>query len=189
MIEILQKIIDLFISWFHHLVPFVILGDDQVGLVRRVGKYHHDLHHGWNWKIPIFDVAFTEISALDSTVLREQSLTTLDGVQVTIRGIITYRVVDARKYILDCATAVSVMNDVGCAVIAEAIPELNAEDVLRGTAFQRDLLTRVRRRAKRWGVEIDSVGIVDRTQATTLRIIGGGDRTLNAWQLTGQEYG
>lgn len=189
MLEILQKLIDLFISWFHHLVPFVVLGDDQVGLIRRVGKYKKDLSPGWNWKIPIFDVAFTEIGALDSTVLREQSLTTIDNVQVTIKGVITYRVVDARKYILDCATAVSVMNDVGNCVFAEIIPELTADEVLRGTSFQKELLRRVRIRAKRWGVSIDSVGIVDRTQAMTLRIIGGGDRTLNAWQTTNQEYG
>lgn len=189
MVEILQKIIELFQLWARKLVPWVILGDDQVGLIRRLGVYHRDLAAGLNWKIPFIEEAFAETCALDSTVLREQSLTTVDGVQVTVKGVITYRVVNARKYILDCATAVSVMNDVGCCVLAEVIPEKTSDEVLRGAEFQRELLRRVRLRAKRWGVEVDSVGVIDRTQATALRIIGGGDRSLAAWQLNGQEVG
>lgn len=189
MVEILQKLIDLFQLWARKLIPWVIMGDDQVGLIRRLGVYNRDLKHGFNWKIPLFEEAFAETSALDSTVLREQSLTTIDGVQVTVKGVITYRVVNARKYILDCATAVSVMNDVGCCVIAEVIPEKSSDEVLRGVEFQRELLRRVKLRAKRWGVEVDSVGVIDRTQATALRIIGGGDRTLAPWQLNGQEVG
>lgn len=189
MVEILQKIIELFQLWARKLIPWVILGDDQVGLIRRLGIFHRTLRHGLNWKIPLLEEAFAETSALDSTVLREQSLTTADGVQVTVKGVITYRVVNARKYILDCATAVSVMNDVGCCVLAEVIPEKMSDEVLRGTDFQRELLRRVKLRAKRWGVEVDSVGIIDRTQATAIRLIGGGDRQLASWQLNGQEVG
>jgi len=189
MVEILQKLIELFQLWANKLRPWIILGDDQVGLVRRLGVFHRYLRHGLNWKIPLIEEAFAETSALDSTVLREQSLTTVDGVQITVKGVITYRVVDARKYILDCATAISVMNDVGCCVLADVIPEKTGDEVLRGADFQRELLRRVKLRAKRWGVEVDSVGLIDRTQATAIRIIGGGDRSLATWQLTGQEVG
>lgn len=179
MFEVIQKIIDLVAAWFGYLVPWVILGDDQVGLVRRLGKFHRYLEHGWNWKVPVIEEAFAETSALDSTVLREQSLTTVDNVQVTLRGVITYRVVEPRKYILDCATTISVMNDVGCCVIAELIPELTGDDVLRGTAFMKELLRRTRTKARRWGVEIDSVGIVDRTAAPVYRLIAGQSRLPN----------
>lgn len=181
MFEVIQKIIDLIAAWLGHLVPWAILGDDQVGLVRRLGKYHRDLRHGFNWKIPVIEIAYAETSALDSTVLREQSLTTSDNVQVTLRGVIAYRVVDPRKYILDCATAISVMNDVGCCVIAELIPEHSAEEVLRGSGFMKELLRRTRVRARRWGVEVDSVGIVDRTAAPAYRLIGVQARSASDW--------
>lgn len=176
MIDILQKIIDLLISWIGYILPFVILGDDQVGLIRRFGVFHRYMKHGVNWKIPIVETPFAETSALDSTVLREQSLTTLDGVQVTLRGVITYRVIEPRKYILDCATAISVMNDVGCCVLAELIPNLESDVVLRGTEFQATLLKKVKLRARRWGVEIDSIGLIDRVATPTFRLITSASR-------------
>ncbi len=63
------------------------------------------------------------------------------------------------------------MNDVGCCVIAELVPTLTSEEVLRGTDFQSVLLRKVRSRAKRWGVEVDSVGFVDKVNAPAYRII------------------
>ncbi len=187
MIDILQKLIDLIVAWINYLTPWAILGDDEVGLIRRLGIFNRYMRRGINWKIPVIERALATTSALDSTVLREQTLTTLDGVQVTLRGVITYRVVEPRKYILDCATAISVMNDVGCCVLAELIPELESAVVLRGTSFQRDLLRKVKARARRWGVEVDGVGVIDRVATPTYRIITSAGRPQDeqtpGWQV------
>lgn len=182
MFEIVQKIIDLVTAWINYLLPWVILGDDQVGLVRRLGKFNRLLEHGFNWKIPLIETAMSEVSARDSTVLREQSLTTLDGVQVTVKGVICYRVINARTYILGCANAVSVLNDVGCCAVSEVVPTLPASVVLRGIGvdgeptdvFETQLLNKVRERAKKWGVKIESIGLVDRTEAPAFRVLTGG---------------
>lgn len=171
MSDVLQRLFDLLLQWLRFLIPFFLLGDDQVGLIRRFGVYKRDLKAGWNWKWPIIEETFAETSALDSTVLREQTLTTSDGEQVTLRGVVTYRVVNPRKYILDCATAISVMNDVGCCVLAEMVPTLSSDTVLRSDEFHREFLRRVRLRAKRWGVYVDSVGVIDRVKTPTYRII------------------
>ncbi len=170
MVDILQKLIDLIVAWINHLIPWAVLGDDQVGLIRRLGIFHRYMQHGVNWKIPLIEIAMSETSALDSTVLREQTLTTSDGVQVTLRGVITYRVVEPRRYILDCATASSVLNDVGCCVLAELVPSLESELVLRGDLGP-VLLRKVRARARRWGVDVDSVGVIDRVSTPTYRLI------------------
>lgn len=174
MFELVQRLIDLVVAWIGYLLPFIVLGDDQVGLVRRFGIYHRLLRPGLNWKIPIVEQAMSEIGALDSTVLREQSLTTRDAVQVTLRAVICYRVTDPQKYILGCATAVSVLNDVGCCAVAELVPTLTGTEVLQGEEFDRVLLRKVRLRAKRWGVEVESVGLVDRTAAPAFRLLVGG---------------
>lgn len=172
MIEILQRLIDLITAWITYLLPWAILGDDQVGLIRRLGKYKRDMKHGWNWKCPIIEVPLTETSSLDSAGLSEQSLTTQDEKQVTLRGVITYRIINPRKYILGCDSPTSIMNDVGCCVIAEIVPEFTSDMILSNApAFQRALLSGVCRRAKKWGVKIDSVGIVDCVQASTIRLI------------------
>lgn len=171
MLAFLEKLLEWLWSTWRQLLPWVILHDDEVGLIRRLGCYHRNTHHGWNWKWPVLEAHETAVSALDSTVLREQSLVTSDNTQVTLRGVVTYRVVDPRKYILDVATAESVLNDALCSVLSEVVPQHTAKRVLRDPEFSRELLKKVRQRAKRWGVEVDSVGLADRTTAKTYRVI------------------
>lgn len=115
----------------------------------------------------------TDVSALDSTVLREQTLTTKDGRKVTLRGVLAYRVIDPRKYILECATAESVVNDVGCGVVAEVIPGFEAAEILGSEDLCKKLLTMMRKRAKHWGVHVESFGLVDRVESETYRIVTG----------------
>jgi regulator of protease activity HflC (stomatin/prohibitin superfamily) len=171
MMAILEKLLDLLQAWISYIIPFHVMGDDQCGLVRRLGRFHRYMRPGLNWKIPVLEQALTDMAALSSTVLREQSLTTSDGVQVTLRGVITYRVIDAKRWILDCDSAQSVMNDVGCCVIAELVPGMSSEEILSGETAMRELTKKVRVRAKRWGVEVDSFGLVDRVQTRTYRFI------------------
>lgn len=167
---IFERLFELLREWIAYLLPFVICGDDQCGVIRRLGIYRRNLRPGLNWKWPIIESTLVECSALDSTMLREQSLTTADGKQVTLRGVIAYRVVDPKKYILDCATAVSVLNDVGCCVIAERIPQLKSRDILR-EQITPDLLRHMRQRARKWGIYVESVGLVDRVETSTYRLI------------------
>jgi regulator of protease activity HflC (stomatin/prohibitin superfamily) len=171
MTALLERLLDLVIGWITYLLPFTIMGDDQCGLIRRLSVYKRDLKPGLNWKWPILEYAMVETSALDSTVLREQSITTSDGRQITLRGVLCYRVDDPRKYILGCATASSVVNDVGCCVIAEMAQELSAAEVLTGKDFETKLLRRMRARAKRWGVDIDNLTLIDRVETRVYRLI------------------
>jgi regulator of protease activity HflC (stomatin/prohibitin superfamily) len=172
MTPFLERLIELLAQWWARIVPWYVLGDDLVGLVRRLGVFHRDLHHGFNWKWPVIEEAMAAIAALDSTVLREQSLTTLDGVQVTLRCVLTYRVVDARQWILAVNDPESVLNDAGCLAVSELVPELSSFEVLQGEEFLTKLTRRVRARAKRWGIAVEAVGMSDRSAAPTYRIMG-----------------
>lgn len=179
MIELVLKLIEFIQTWFWVVSPIVICGDDQRGVIRRRGIYSRDLVPGINWKWPLLEAHLVEISALDSIMLREQTLTTKDGYQVTLRGVIACRVVDPRKYILDCATASSVINDIGSCVIGEVVPDFTLDEVLRGTDFSGKLLTAMRRRGKKWGIDVESVGLVDRVQTKAYRLINSNSNSSN----------
>jgi regulator of protease activity HflC (stomatin/prohibitin superfamily) len=170
MVELVLKLIEFLSTWFWYISPLVVCGDDECGLIRRRGIYVRELDHGFNWKIPILETHMVTCSALESTMLREQTLTTSDNAQVTIRGVLSYRVINPRRYILDCATAASVINDVGCAVIAEQVPGLKSSTVLRGKLFTKRLLRAMRMRARKWGIEVLSVGLADRVHTRTYRL-------------------
>lgn len=170
--ELFTKLFDLLLAAWSLLVPWTILTDDACGLVRRLGVTNRVLTRGWNWKWPVIEQALEVCSALDSIALREQSLTTRDGTQVTLRVVITYRVIDPVKWIVEVDNPETVLNDAGCLAASELVPELDAAEVLQGTEFVSKLARRVRARAKRWGVEIDGVGLADRTAAPTVRLMG-----------------
>jgi regulator of protease activity HflC (stomatin/prohibitin superfamily) len=172
MTPFLEKLLELLAQWWARIVPWYVLGDDLVGLVRRLGVTHRLLRHGWNWKLPFIEEAMVAVAALDSTVLREQSLTTMNGKQVTLRCVLTYRVVDARRWLIDVNDPESVLNDAGCLAVSELVAELTDEEVLNGPDFLSKLTRRVRARAKRWGIEVEAVGLSDRTAAPTYRIMG-----------------
>jgi len=171
MTALFEKLFELIQAFWSYIIFWHVLGDDQCGLIRRLGKYHRTMSAGWNWKLPLIEQALSETSALGSTVLREQSLTTLDGVQVTLRGVLTWRVVDARKFILDCDNAQSVVNDVGCGVIAELVPDLPAKEILGHDTSIKKLRDKVRTRAEKWGIKVEYFGLVDCVQARTYRFI------------------
>jgi len=170
--SVLDRLIDLLLAAWRWLVPWAVLADDQVGLIRRLGVTHRIMRRGWNWKLPIVEEALEVCSALDSTALREQSLTTIDGAQVTLRCVLTYRVVDPKLWIIEVETPQTVLNDAGCLAVSELVSELNADEVLQGPEFLIKLARRVRARGRRFGIEVLSVGLADRTTAPTIRLLG-----------------
>ncbi len=176
MTALFEKLFELLAAWINYLIPWAILSDDQCGLVRRLGKFNRLLRHGLNWKWPIIEEVLHTSAALESEVLREQSLTTRDGASVTLRTAISYRVIDPKKYILDCGTVLGIINDVGCTVVAELVPQFSAQVVLGhdgddADAFAAKLERKVKHRAKRWGIEVDTFGIVERVRAPAFRLI------------------
>lgn len=181
MTTLFEKLFEILAACWVRLVFWHILGDDQCGLIRRLGCYHRDLTQGWNWKWPLVEEALAETSALDSAVLREQTLTTRDGKQVTLRGVLTYRVVDARKYILGVDGPESVINDVGAAVISEVVPLCTLQEVLEQEEFNEKLFQQVKKRARKWGVAVDSFGLIDRVATRTYRFIGVSPNHGHGW--------
>ena len=176
MFEGLARIFELIKEWLGYLIPFHVLGDDECGLVRRFGQYHRDMRHGVNWHWPLgIEIAMSEVAALDSTVLAEQTLTTKDGDSLTVRFVLGYRVINPKKYILECATAESVLNDVGLGVIGEVVPRYTTAEIMYSEAdFSSELRKKVRARARAWGVEVVSIGLSDCVKASAVRLIVNG---------------
>lgn len=171
MTSLLEKLYELLVAWYAALVPWYVLGDDMLGLVRRVGVYHRDLGPGWNWKIPILEEVQECSGAIESAALREQTITTLDGHTVTLAGVIGYHVVDARRYILGCGEFASVLNDLGCGVIGRVGPTLTCEQIMAPKA-ERRFRAVMRTRAAKWGIAVDSFGFADRVRAPAIRLMG-----------------
>lgn len=170
--ELILRAVDLLTGWTAALLPWTILGDDEIGLVRRLGKYSRDLRPGVNLKIPIIEETISDSMALESVMLQEQTLTTADGDTVTVRGSLSYRVTDAKAYLLECGEVDGLLSDIVCCVIAEQVPDLATVDILGGDVSA-VLFEPMRQRALKWGVEIVDVGLVERTRTRAYRLLQG----------------
>lgn len=171
-IEFIEKV-------WRFIWPIRVLDDDQRGLIRRFGCYHRPMKLGLNWVAPfMIEEACTCNAAWDSEKFEQQNLTTKDGKAIKIRGVMTYRVIDARKYILEINAPESVINDVGGTVLAEIVPKFTADEVLgidnearKGNEkFLLEAARKMRVRAKKWGLEIDSVGLADRVATKNISL-------------------
>jgi regulator of protease activity HflC (stomatin/prohibitin superfamily) len=172
MAELFLKLIELLREFIAYLLPFAILGDDEVGLIRRRGIYNRDMEPGINWKIPVLESHMTHTSARDTNQLVLQTLTTADGDTVVVRGILSYSVTDARRYILDHDSADGVLNDMGCTVLARLVPRCTTAEVLFSQSFTRKFREQARVRGYRIGVYVHSAGLVDRAKLRAYRIVG-----------------
>lgn len=173
MAEILVRIIEWLREQWARVQPWRIIQEDEVGLILRAGRFHHEIGPGWNWKLPLLDTVRYTTSALDTNLLPKQTLTTKDGQTVCLQGIITFKVVDARKYILDVNEPDSVLNDSGVAAIARLAPQFTADEILTGGAFLRALRLEVRRRAVPFGIHVKAFGLADRVKLRAYRLING----------------
>jgi len=168
--EVLGRIIDFISDWIAHLRPWHILGDDEVGLIQRLGVYNRDLKHGWNWKAPLLEVVLSTSGALDSSALREQTLTTSDRQQVTVAGVLSYRVVSPRKFLIDLEDADSVLNDVGLGVIARVVPGYTCDEILVDEEPMAVMKKRMKNRAEKCGIKVVSFELTDRAKTRTYRM-------------------
>ncbi len=171
MTELLLRLIEWLREGWRRFQPWHILQEDEAGILMRTGRYHHDLHPGWNWKLPLLDSIRYCTRALDTNLLAKQTLTTADGKTVMLQGIITYYVTDPKAYILDVNEADSVLNDTGIAAIARLAPRFTADQILNGTEFTRALRREARRRARPFGIYVKSVGLADRVLTRAYRLV------------------
>lgn len=175
MTALLERLLDLVIGWFRYLLPFYVLGDDMVGLVRRLGVFRRNLRPGWNWKIPVIEEVQDTSGASESITLKVQTITTADGKAVSLSGVLGYHVVDAQKYLLGCGDVAGILNDIGCGVIGEVVPALTFAQVMAnkgdGSAVK-ECRAKMRERGAKWGIQIDSFGFADRVAARAIHVLG-----------------
>jgi regulator of protease activity HflC (stomatin/prohibitin superfamily) len=109
--------------------------------------------------------------AWDTADLPVQSCVTQDDYEIAISAVLTYRVKDARKMLIDVAGDEGVLSDSSRGVIREIVGNHSYADLCR-PAIDKKMTTAVRARAWRWGVEVKEVQLSDLTTAKTYRILG-----------------
>lgn len=163
LIDFLISILDLFRFWD-------VIDDFSEGVVLRCGVFHRELKPGLHFIIPFCIEKVICDNVVPRTVkLGTQSLTTKDGRSVIVSGVVTARINNIRKALLEVEGMDDALKDSCGGEISRVIAE-STWDQLHTGELSESLTQSCRKRGWRWGIEIMQVQMTDMTLAKSLRL-------------------
>lgn len=154
------RLIDILVQIWTRLLPFVIVDAFEAGVVLRLGTYSRSIGPGFHWMWPLAERAMKT-----NTVPYLHDLPAQSVGEVVFRAVVTYRVVDAQKFLLGVEDGRSALEDAALGVLAR---HASADK----DAALKAALTETRRRVKHWGIEVERIAFADYTKAATFRVMG-----------------
>lgn len=165
----ISQILQFFAQFWRQLIFWAVMDSEQVGFVRRVGVPNREMSPGWNWKWPLIETAEIEDAREYTLVLDPQSLRTRDGIDVVVRASVTCQVFDAQKYVLGVYDGRTNVQDLVGGELGTLVQERRSSSVLGGKILPA-LLHRSRKVARKWGIEIVAVKLLDSARSPSMRL-------------------
>ena len=160
--------IEFIVQWFSFAT---VVDAYEYGLVLRLGKFNRTLSPGLHFIYPFgVDQVFTENVVQETQSVSTQSLTTKDGKNIIISAVLSYRIKDIRKYMLEVEDAAGVLEDSTYGVVAAAVERADWDEI-RLPEFTEEVYKAIRQKAFRWGVEVISLQFSDKSLSRTLRLV------------------
>jgi len=160
-------------SIFESLIPFVILFPYERGLLIRFGKLKRELGPGFHWCLPLhFDTVLHESVVTRTEHLAGLSTTTSDGKSVGLDAIVTYRIANIERALLEVSDLKDAIADTCAGQIGTTLAESDWASIAHGEVL--DNLTAIcRKRGWKYGVEILSVQLAGVALVRNFRISSG----------------
>jgi len=168
-----EQLLDWFSSVRDLALPFFVVREYEGAIVLVLGHYSRTVGPGLHWKGPFVAEVLSENINWDTMDSDYQSLTTLDGHNVVVSSIVKYRVVDVKTFVVDVEDARSALGDIVAREIARVVLSTDW-DGLRTQEIDNQISIVVRREAKKWGIEIDTVTLTNRAKIRTIRLMQEG---------------
>lgn len=168
----LEKLVELLTQVWQFFIPFRILDDYERGVVLRLGRFSREIGPGWNWIWFLgIEKALSENVVPKTFDLPAQSITTKDGIEVLVSTVVTAKIRNIKKALLEVDGGGSVIKDACIGSIGTMVASSTWEE-LRHKDFPEKLRKACHERATVWGWDIMAVQAGDLTRSPTLRIAG-----------------
>ena len=164
LIELLVEFIELFKFW-HVLDPY------EEALVLRLGKLVRHCRPGFNWILPLgIERVYDEHIVPTTHSLGNESCTSRDGKSVAFHAIVTYRVRDIEKLLLEVEDGNHAIRDACCGEIGRVMRESTWEEMCASDILDK-LTSAARKRGFRFGVEVMSVQLAGLVLCRSIRLM------------------
>ena len=165
-----DKLIDILREVWSELIPVEIVPPFNGGVQLRMGKLLRVLEGGrWYWKIPFADYTITEHTVPRTERLTGLATTTVDGKAIGFDAVITYRISDIQKALLEVNDLKDAIADTCAGIIGTELSNTSWTDIIHGNTVEM-LPAACRKRGWKWGVEIQQVQLTGVAPVKNLRV-------------------
>ncbi len=166
----LDKLLDWLREIWNDLIPIEIVPPYNGGVQLRMGKLLRVLEGGhWYWKIPFADHMITDHVVPRTERLTGLATTTSDGKAIGFDAVITYRISDVQKAVLDVADLKDAIADSCAGIIGTELSNKTWIEIVHGETVE-ELTAACRKRGWKWGVEIQLVQLTGVAPVKNLRV-------------------
>jgi regulator of protease activity HflC (stomatin/prohibitin superfamily) len=166
----LDKLLEFLANIWADLIPVAVLPPYYGGVQLRLGKVLRVLEGGgWYWKIPFADYVLHDFVVPRTERLTGLATTTSDGKAIGFDAVITYRISDVQKALLDVHDLKDAIADSCAGIIGTELSNRVWADIIHGDTVEA-LTKACRARGWKWGVEIQLVQLTGVAPVKNLRV-------------------
>lgn len=177
MLERLVEVVENFIEIFFFTT---VVREWERGIILRFGRFSRELDPGIHLYFPFHIERPLKTSVVaDATQLKEQIFTLCDGTTVAAKAVVTYRIKNVKKHLLEVEDAESSMADATAGVLRRHLSGRSWRDLADPDScreIEEGAVSEMKREASRWGVEIQRVQFPDLTKVDHVIGLCGGLR-------------
>lgn len=165
-----DKLVELLHEWIREIVPIVIVPAYEEGVQSRTGKFLRTLSPGIYFKIPFLDEIITQHTVTTTLSLSSQSLYTIDKQNVVVKGVVKYKIVDVKTFLLGVYDAKDAISDMTQSIIKHVIMSKTLDECI-DPDIDSVLTKKARVEIRKWGVDVQQVTLTDLAPIRTYRLI------------------
>lgn len=172
--DFLNKILSMLLKW----VPRIILiQPDEAGVRVTLGTREKILPSGWYFRWPIIQEIFFATVTTQVVDLRPQSVFTKSDKNLTVSGIIKYKITDIRKAMLEVQDCDRSLQALSLGVLLHILSTTSDVEDLSPDEIGDRALKAIREEATGWGLKIQKVYVSDFGSVWNIRLLT--DRPVN----------
>jgi regulator of protease activity HflC (stomatin/prohibitin superfamily) len=168
MFDRILELLDHFIELARCLI---VIDPYEGGVVLRLGILNRELKPGLNWLIPLgIERTITEHTVQRTARIHSMSTDTKDGATIGFEAVITWKIHDVKRSLLEVSSLKDALADCCMGVIGTALSEWTYDEIRHGKLAE-ELSAMCRKQGWKWGVEIVRVQLAGVARARNIRLL------------------
>lgn len=167
-----DRIFDFLEKVWEWLIPWVVIDAYEEGIILQLGIFRRVIKPGLRFMLPFgIDNCKYETVVRQTSDLTIQSVTSKDDKSVSLKGILTYRITDIKKFLLMIDEGETDVQNMCYGVITNIVEKTNWDNI-RTEKFNKKAFNKCSKLCDEFcGVELLDVTFSDKTVARQLRLL------------------